>query len=107
MAYIHELEEWPRFVWDLDALTMPLASVRHRQGRLLGRMESLGFELSSEATLVTLTNEVVTSSAIEGEHLDRAEGQARPAQASLRLHSSSASASSRATEDGSRGLHLS
>jgi Fic family protein len=69
--YIHELPKWPHFQWDHDELGSLLASVRHRQGRLLGRMESLGFDLRSEATLQTLTLDVVKSSEIEGEVLDR------------------------------------
>jgi Fic family protein len=47
-----------------------LAAVRHEQGRLMGRMESLGFKLRQEAVLETLTEEVVKSSEIEGERLD-------------------------------------
>ncbi len=47
-----------------------MADIRHRQGRLLGRMEGLGFELKREASLSTLTNDVVKSSAIEGENLN-------------------------------------
>jgi Fic family protein len=73
MAYIHERPEWPRFSWDGEALAGVLAAVRHRQGRLLGKMEALGFELRSEAGLVALTTEVVTSSAIEGEVLNAGE----------------------------------
>ena len=49
----------------------PLAAVRHRQGRLVGRMEALGFPLRSEAMLQTLTEDVIKSSEIEGEILDR------------------------------------
>jgi len=51
-------------------LAKPLGALRHEQGRLLGRMQTLGFDLRSEASLVTLTSEVVTSSAIEGESLN-------------------------------------
>lgn len=69
-TYFHELSGWPRLSWKAEALASPLARVRHQQGRLLGRMQSLGFELRSEASLVVLTSEVVTSSAIEGEALD-------------------------------------
>ena len=43
--YIHQLSDWPRFHWNQDALTALLADIRHRQGRLLGRMEGLGFSL--------------------------------------------------------------
>ncbi len=70
MAYIHELDDWPNLTWD-DAKLQPLLSdVRHRQGRLLGRMEGLGFQLRAEASLTTLTADVIKSSAIEGEHLN-------------------------------------
>jgi Fic family protein len=67
--YIHWLRDWPRFHWDQDALAAPLADIRHRQGRLLGRMESLGFSLQKEAELETLTLDVLKSSEIEGEKL--------------------------------------
>lgn len=70
MPYIHERPDWPAFTWEAQPLEKPLADVRHRQGRLLGRMEALGFELQAEATLRTLTADVVKSSAIEGEHLN-------------------------------------
>jgi len=68
--YVHELHDWPRFRWDMDRLAEPLASVRHRQGRLIGRMESLGFNLQQEAVLRTLTADVLKSSEIEGEELE-------------------------------------
>lgn len=70
MAYIHELPNWPEFTWDDDALRDLLASVRYKQGRHFGRMSALGFEFRQEASLDTLTSEVVKSSAIEGELLD-------------------------------------
>lgn len=70
MAYIHEQPGWPDFHWDSETLAAPLASVRHKQGRLLGKMEALGFDLRSEASLSVLTSDVVKSSAIEGEALD-------------------------------------
>jgi Fic family protein len=69
--YIHELPGWPKFRWDNKVLAEPLPAVRHRQGRLIGRMEGLGFPLRNEAILQTLTEEVVKSSEIEGEILDR------------------------------------
>lgn len=68
--YIHQLAEWPKFTWDHGALPVPLAEIRFRQGRLLGRMESLGFALQQEAELETLTLDVVKSSEIEGENLN-------------------------------------
>ena len=42
-AYIYDRETWPQFRWDHERLAWQLAFVRHRQGRLIGRMESLGF----------------------------------------------------------------
>lgn len=71
MTYIHELTDWPNLTWDDGALAQPLAAVRHRQGRLIGRMEALGFPLREEAVLRALTEDVLKSSEIEGEVLDR------------------------------------
>lgn len=70
LTYIHEQPDWPKFNWNRDLLAEALASVRHRQGRLVGQMERLGFHLRQEAVLKTLTDDVLKSSAIEGEHLD-------------------------------------
>ena len=69
--YLHDLKDWPAFHWDRQALAERLIAVRHRQGRLIGRMEGLGFALRAEATLRTLTEDVLKSSEIEGEMLDR------------------------------------
>ena len=71
MTYIHERPEWPKFDWKADELAATLANVRHRQGRLIGRMEGLGFSLRKEAVLHTLTEDVLKSSEIEGEQLDK------------------------------------
>jgi Fic family protein len=68
--WIHEHQNWPNFIWDAEAIASNLADIRYRQGRLLGRMEGLGFELKREASLSTLTNDVVKSSAIEGENMN-------------------------------------
>lgn len=70
MTYIYERPRWPEFTWDNEALAGALAAVRHKQGKHLGRMEALGFELRAEASLTALTDEVVKSSAIEGKNLD-------------------------------------
>ena len=68
--YIHERANWTSFSWDNDRLSPILASVRHLQGRLLGRMESLGFDFMERATLETLILDVVDTSRIEGEFLN-------------------------------------
>ncbi len=70
MTYIHELNDWPNFRWDEKLIGKKLADLRHRQGRLLGRMEALGFALREEAVLRTLTADVIKTSEIEGEKLD-------------------------------------
>ncbi len=72
-SYYHETPDWPNFNWDLDNIAGLLAAVRHRQGRLSGRMEAMGFSLRREAVLQTLTLDVLKSSEIEGEILDQAQ----------------------------------
>ena len=69
--YIWEQQDWPHLTWNNKGLLEPLAAARLKQGRLLGRMASLGFDLKLEAQLVALTEDVVKSSEIEGEILDR------------------------------------
>lgn len=68
--YIWERRSWPDFTWQTDRIVATLAHVRHAQGRLLGRMEGLGFRLKQEAQLHTLTQDVIKSSEIEGERLE-------------------------------------
>ena len=72
-TYIHQQKNWPHFIWDEKRLLQLLADVRNKQGRLLGRMQGLGFILQTEATLQTVTLDVVKSSEIEGEILDAAQ----------------------------------
>ena len=71
MNYIHNRKNWPKLTWSQERLAGQLAGVRHRQGRLIGRMEGLGFSLRNEAVLQTLTEDVLKSSEIEGEKLDK------------------------------------
>ena len=68
--YIHERKEWPDFYSNIERLAEPLASVRYRQGKLIGQMRGLGFHLQQEAVLETLTKDVLKTSEIEGEKLD-------------------------------------
>src|SRR5271168_3582060 len=70
--YIYDLPDWPNFRWNRNQLAERLALVRHEQGILLGRMESLGFNLRQEAVLQTLTEDVLKTSEIEGEKLNAA-----------------------------------
>jgi Fic family protein len=69
--YIHELADWPVFTWNSTALARQLAATHHRQGRLIGQFESLGFAMRQHAELEALTEEIGKSSEIEGELLDR------------------------------------
>ena len=68
--YIHERENWTDFRWDNEKILPTLASVRHLQGKLLGQMETLGFELTERATWETLILDVIDTSKIEGEFLN-------------------------------------
>jgi Fic family protein len=67
--YIHLFKDWPSFKWEDGKIILPLSTVRHKQGRLLGKLEGIGFRLREEATLETLTQDVIKSSEIEGEKL--------------------------------------
>lgn len=73
MRFIHENPDWPGLDWDISKLSSRLATLRYREGRLIGRMEGLELDLRQEANLGTLTEDVVKSSAIEGETLNRDE----------------------------------
>lgn len=70
MQFIHQMPDWSGFHWDASVLMAALGDVRHKQGLLLGKMQALGFTLRSEASLAVLTDDVVKTSAIEGEALD-------------------------------------
>jgi Fic family protein len=70
-TYIQKLPDWPGFRWDQGGLAKPRAAVRLRQGRLIGRMQALEFRQQKEAVLATLTEDVLKSSEIEGESLDK------------------------------------
>ena len=67
--WVHQDQDWPNFIWDRKALAFKLADIRHCQGRLLGRMEVLGFESRRQASLSVLPDDVVCSAAIEGQVL--------------------------------------
>ncbi len=71
--YVHERADWPSFRWDAKALAPAVAQARARQAHLLGRMAAVGFDLRTDADLVTMTTDVLRTSAIEGEVLDPAQ----------------------------------
>jgi Fic family protein len=68
--YIHQLNGWPKFTWNTDALITRLGEVRHHQGKILGLMSQAGFKMQESALLDTLTLDVTKSSEIEGEKLN-------------------------------------
>ncbi len=68
--YIYQIENWPHFEWDNIALQPLLQEISGLQGRLLGKMEMVGFELKTEASLETIIQDVIKSSEIEGEILN-------------------------------------
>lgn len=69
-AFIHQKENWPEFTWSSNDFLSLLSEARNLQGRLIGKMETLGFDLRNEALLDTLTLDVIKSSEIEGEFLN-------------------------------------
>ena len=68
--YIHQKENWPNFEWNDKSLIDLLSKVRNLQGKVVGKMEALGFNLRNEAVLETLTLDVIKSTEIEGEILN-------------------------------------
>jgi len=68
--YIHQKDNWPDFIWRSEEFLNQLSEARNLQGRLIGKMESLGFDLRNEALLDTLTLDVLKSTEIEGEFLN-------------------------------------
>ncbi|PKL78497.1 MAG: DUF4172 domain-containing protein [Ignavibacteriae bacterium HGW-Ignavibacteriae-4] len=71
--YIHQRNEWPNFKWDNETLLPYVSKVRDLLGRLIGRMEGIGFELREEAVLNTITDDIIKTSEIEGEVLNPVE----------------------------------
>lgn len=68
--YIHQLKKWPHFQWNEEDFISLLGEVRVLQGKLMGKVELLGFELKDEANLETLILDVIQTSEIEGEILN-------------------------------------
>lgn len=68
--YIYELDNWPNFTWSYDKIIPTLSTVRNLQGRVIGKMGALGFELQNQANLETNTQNILKTSEIEGEILN-------------------------------------
>src|SRR3989338_1054359 len=69
--WIYTQKEWPNFTWDTDTILLKVSDVSFKHCKLIGAMEQLGFDFQNEARLKSLTTEVLTTSAIEGETLDQ------------------------------------
>ncbi|GHT28822.1 cell division protein Fic [Bacteroidia bacterium] len=69
--YIYQHKNWTDFTWNEKKISILLAQVRNLQGRLLGKMTSLGFDYQTEATLENITLDTIKSSEIEGEKLNK------------------------------------
>ena len=68
--FIYQKQDWPKFRWDNEHLITLLGEVRNVQGKLIGSMETLGFDLKNEASLENLTLDVIKTTEIEGEILN-------------------------------------
>ena len=68
--YIWQSPGWPNWRFDLAALAGPLAEVSRAQGLLMGRLADVGMTLRDQASLAALTDDVVKTSEIEGEHFN-------------------------------------
>jgi Fic family protein len=68
--YIYQYKNWTKFTWQENAINSIFGEVRNMQGKIIGQMNTLGFATKEEATLSTLTQDVIKSSEIEGEKLD-------------------------------------
>ncbi|MCD8181803.1 MAG: Fic family protein [Bacteroides sp.] len=68
--YIWQQKDWPNFTWGDARLSYKLGRVRSLQGKLVGKMSVLGFDLKNNAMLDALTADITKSSEIEGEILN-------------------------------------
>lgn len=69
--YLHEHPNWTLFTWN-DEVILPLISeVRFAQGKLLGKVQDIGYKLEVETERDVFTNEIIASSKIEGIQLDK------------------------------------
>jgi Fic family protein len=64
--YIHQLSDWPKFIWSYEVLSKPLADVRYQHGRLIGQVQSLGFKPKQQAVFRTLAEDVLKTSELDG-----------------------------------------
>ena len=71
MKYIYQNPDWHNFMWHGEKIQKLLLDIKKAQGYLLGRMDSLGFDVKNNALLQVLTENIIKSSEIEGQILDK------------------------------------
>ena len=71
-VWIWQYGQWPHFCWNNDSLISLLAQVHELQGRLLGKMSTMGFETQAASSLETMTEDVLRNAEIEGMILNAA-----------------------------------
>ena len=71
MRYIYQNTDWHSFRWCGDKIQNLLLEIKKSQGYLLGKMDSLGFDVKNNALLQILTENIIKSSEIEGQILDK------------------------------------
>ena len=69
-TYIWQDSHWPSWRYDLGTLVQSLADVSRAQGLLMGRLADVGMALREQTSLSVLTEDVIRTSEIEGEHLN-------------------------------------
>jgi len=70
-TYIHERAEWPVLEYDENSLRDALTRLHRALGRMFGKLDILGFDVRNDLLLRAVSDEIVTSSEIEGETLNR------------------------------------
>ncbi len=68
--WIWQQPDWPRFTWQTETLAPLLRACTQAQGRLLGMLGAVGSDTEAQSSLDTLLQNILTSSAIEGEPLN-------------------------------------
>ena len=71
MKYIYQNADWHKFIWCGEKIQKLLFEIKKAQGYLLGKMDSLGFDVKHNALLLVLTENIIKSSEIEGQILDK------------------------------------
>ena len=68
--YLWQQPTWAKFQWDNERLITLLSEVRNLEGRIIGLMEGVGFNVQNATSLDVMVEDVLRSSEIEGELLN-------------------------------------